>query len=53
MHDRAAGAAERVRRKGSENGGAPTGKGTKEGTFRGMDGRNKMSLMAIIMESNM
>ena len=43
MHDRAAGAAERVRRKGGENGGAPTGKGTKEGTFRGMDGRNKMS----------
>ena len=43
MHDRAAGAAERVRRKGSKNGEAPTGKRAEKGTFRGMDGRNKMS----------
>ena len=26
------------------NGGAPTGKGAKEGAFIGMDGRNKMGI---------
>lgn len=44
MHNRAAGAAERVRRKGSKNREAPTGKRTEKRSFRGMNSRNKTGI---------
>lgn len=44
MHDRATEATERVRRKGSKNGEAPTGKRAEKGTFSRMNSRNEMSI---------
>ena len=52
MHDRAAGAAERIRRKGSKNGEAPTGKRAEKGTFSRMNSRNEMSIANEIRTRN-
>ena len=52
MHDRATEATEGVRRKGSKNGDAPTGKRAEKGTFSRMNSRNEMSIANEIRTRN-